>query len=67
LQIPGETDDTVLFSCHICHPSLANDNLSGIAVATLLARHVQATRRRHRYRFLFIAGTIIMKWRCCGF
>ena len=58
LMIPGETDDTVLFSCHICHPSLANDNLSGIAVATLLARHVQALRRRYSYRFLFIPGTI---------
>ena len=58
LLIPGETDDTVLFSCHICHPSLANDNLSGIAVATMLACHLQTMRRRHSYRFLFIPGTI---------
>ena len=58
LLIPGETDDTVLFSCHICHPSLANDNLSGIAVATMLACHLQRLRRRHSYRFLFIPGTI---------
>lgn len=58
LLIPGDTDDTVLFSCHICHPSLANDNLSGIAVATMLARHVQKLRPRHSYRFLFIPGTI---------
>jgi aminopeptidase-like protein len=58
LRIPGETDDTVLFSCHICHPSLANDNLSGIAVATMLARHIQTLRRRYSYRFLFIPGTI---------
>ena len=58
LLIPGETDDTVLFSCHICHPSLANDNLSGIAVATMLACHLQTLRLRHSYRFLFIPGTI---------
>jgi aminopeptidase-like protein len=58
LLIPGETADTVLFSCHICHPSLANDNLSGIAVATMLARHIQTLRRRYSYRFLFIPGTI---------
>jgi aminopeptidase-like protein len=58
LLIPGETDDTVLFSCHICHPSLANDNLSGIAVATMLACHLQTLRSRHSYRFLFIPGTI---------
>ena len=41
----GETEDEVLISRHVCHPSLANDNLSGIAVATLLAR---ASRRRCR-------------------
>ena len=58
LLIPGETDDTVLFSCHICHPSLANDNLSGIAVATMLARHLQTLRPRYSYRFVFIPGTI---------
>ena len=58
LVIPGDTDDTVLFSAHICHPSLANDNLSGIAVATMLARYLQAFRLRHTYRFLFIPGTI---------
>jgi aminopeptidase-like protein len=58
LLIPGESEQTVLFSCHICHPSLANDNLSGIAVATLLARHLEALRRRWSYRFLFIPGTI---------
>jgi aminopeptidase-like protein len=58
LVIPGETDDTVLFSTHICHPSLANDNLSGIAVATMLARYLQSFRLHYTYRFLFIPGTI---------
>lgn len=58
LVIPGRTADTVLFSCHICHPSLANDNLSGIAVQTMLARHVPALRPHFTYRFLFIPGTI---------
>jgi aminopeptidase-like protein len=58
LFISGETDETVLFSCHICHPSLANDNLSGIAVATMLARYVQTLRPRYSYRFLFIPTTI---------
>jgi aminopeptidase-like protein len=58
LLIPGEIAETVLFSCHICHPSLANDNLSGIAVATMLACHLQTLRLRYSYRFLFIPGTI---------
>ncbi len=58
LVIPGETEHTVLFSCHVCHPSLANDNLSGIAVQTMLASYVQALQPRFTYRFLFVPGTI---------
>jgi aminopeptidase-like protein len=58
LFISGEIGDTVLLSCHICHPSLANDNLSGIAVATMLARYLKTLRLRYSYRFLFIPGTI---------
>ena len=58
LFIPGQVSDTILFSCHICHPSLANDNLSGIAVATMLACQLKALRPRYSYRFVFIPGTI---------
>lgn len=58
LFIPGDTDDEILISCHICHPSLANDNLSGIAVATFLARALGEQHHRYSYRFLFIPGTI---------
>ena len=56
--VEGETADEVLVSCHVCHPSLANDNLSGIAVATRLARMVAEARPRYSYRFLFAPGTI---------
>jgi aminopeptidase-like protein len=56
--IPGETSDEVLISTHTCHPSLANDNLSGIAVAAFLARELSRQKHRHSYRFLFIPGTI---------
>jgi aminopeptidase-like protein len=56
--LPGRTADEVLVSCHICHPSLCNDNLSGIAVATFLAGHLGLLPRRHSYRFLFIPTTI---------
>jgi aminopeptidase-like protein len=58
LYLPGETTDEILFSCHVCHPSLCNDNLSGIAVATFLAKHLGSLPRRYSYRFLFIPGTI---------
>ena len=57
--LPGETTDEVLVSCHACHPSLANDNLSGLTVATFLANLLsKSDRRRYSYRFLFIPGTI---------
>jgi aminopeptidase-like protein len=56
--LAGETREEVLISCHVCHPSLANDNLSGIAVAVALARRLQEQCRRYSYRFLFIPGTI---------
>jgi aminopeptidase-like protein len=56
--LPGETEAEVLISCHCCHPSLANDNLSGIALATHLAEHLEGFSLRHSYRFLFIPGTI---------
>lgn len=56
--LQGENADEVLVSCHVCHPSLCNDNLSGIAVAVLLAQAMAARQRRYSYRFLFIPGTI---------
>jgi aminopeptidase-like protein len=56
--IPGESSDEVLISCHICHPSICNDNLSGIALSTFLARSLQDRRLRYSYRFIFIPGTI---------
>src|SRR5262249_42493557 len=56
--IPGRTADEVLISSHVCHPSLANDNLSGIAVAVFLAKHIAARPRRYTYRFVFAPGTI---------
>lgn len=58
LVLPGATAEEFLFSTHICHPSLANDNLSGIAVATQLAQLLAGIPRRYTYRFLFIPGTI---------
>ena len=59
-RLQGETDDEVLISTYVCHPSLANDNLSGIAVATMVARALSQRERRlrHSYRVLFAPGTI---------
>jgi aminopeptidase-like protein len=56
--LPGETPAEMLISVHCCHPSLANDNLSAIAVAIELARWLAGQPRRLSYRLLFIPGTI---------
>jgi aminopeptidase-like protein len=56
--LPGELPDEILVSVHSCHPSLANDNLSGMVVAAFLARQLSTMSRRHSFRFLFIPGTI---------
>jgi aminopeptidase-like protein len=56
--IKGQVEDEVLISTHICHPSLANDNLTGIAVCTYLAKAISNTRPYYSYRFIFIPGTI---------
>lgn len=58
LLVRGESDEEVLISTHICHPSMCNDNLSGIAVAAWLARSLSGAALRYSYRFLFIPGTI---------
>ena len=56
--VPGASAEEVLVSCHACHPSLCNDNLSGVALATWLAKVLAAVDTRYSYRFLFIPGTI---------
>jgi aminopeptidase-like protein len=56
--LQGESSDEFLISCHCCHPSLCNDNLSGISLAAALARELSGWKRRYSYRFLFIPGTI---------
>lgn len=57
--LPGMLPEEILFSCHVCHPSLCNDNLSGIALTTFLAKAVSSQEnRKYSYRFLFIPGTI---------
>lgn len=57
--LPGESSEEVLISTHVCHPSLCNDNLSGVAVSAFLASHLcRWPHRRFSYRFLFIPSTI---------
>jgi len=56
--LPGETNEEVLLSTYVCHPSVANDNVSGIAVLALLGRHLAGRRLRRTHRLLFSPGTV---------
>jgi aminopeptidase-like protein len=56
--LPGRSADEVLISTYVCHPSLANDNVSGLTVATFLAKSLAGRDLRYSYRFLFIPATI---------
>lgn len=63
--IPGESNEEILISVHVCHPSLANDNLSGVCTSVFLAKHLDGSKPRYSYRFLFIPGTIgAVTWLC---
>ncbi len=56
--LPGESEQEILLSAHICHPSLCNDNLSALAVVSHLGKLLGSSRRRFSYRLLFAPGTI---------
>ncbi|MEE9320636.1 MAG: DUF4910 domain-containing protein [Granulosicoccus sp.] len=58
LVIPGKSSDEILVSTHVCHPSLANDNLSGLVLAAALAAERLQQKNPHTWRFLFVPGTI---------
>ena len=59
LFIPGETEEEILFSTYVCHPSMANNELSGPVVAVALAKHIESLEERHfSYRFIFTVENI---------
>ena len=56
--LAGESDSEVLISANLCHPAQCNDGLSGLALITMLAKHLQRRPRRYSYRFLLSPGTL---------
>ncbi|MDU0205144.1 DUF4910 domain-containing protein [Paenibacillus sp. MAH-36] len=58
LYLPGETEEEILLSCYVCHPSMCNDSLSGVVLLTLIGQLLTHLKRRHSFRLLFIPETI---------
>ena len=58
LVIPGAARKEILISTYICHPSMANDNLSGVVMTALLARELAKRQCTFSYRFVFVPETI---------
>jgi aminopeptidase-like protein len=56
--IEGKQKDEILITCYTCHPSLCNDNLSGVALVTFLAKYLSNLSLNYSYRFLFIPESI---------
>ena len=56
--LPGDSEDEILFFAHCCHPSLCNDNLSGLCMLTILAKYLAGVRLRYSVRFVFAPATI---------
>jgi len=61
--VPGFTSDEILVSCYVCHPSMCNDNLSGVVLTTMLAKELSKIKTNYSLRFLFVPETIgVIAW-----
>ena len=56
--IPGKSDFEILLSCYVCHPSMCNDNLSGVVLLTEIAKCIKNIKNNYSIRFIFVPETI---------
>lgn len=57
--LPGKSRKEIFFSCYLCHPSLANDSLSGVVLTAKLYEYLKNRGNNHySYRFIFVPETI---------
>jgi len=56
--IPGKSDFEILLSCYVCHPSMCNDNLSGVVLLTEIAKYFKNIENYYSIRFIFVPETI---------
>ena len=56
--IKGKSEEEIIISTYICHPSICNDNLSGIILLVFLAQFLQTQNLTYSYRFIFVPETI---------
>ena len=56
--IKGELEDEIIFSTYCCHPSMGNDNLSGMVLWILLLHYLKSIKTKFSYRFIIVPETI---------
>ena len=58
IYLKGKSKDEILFSTNVCHPSLANNELSGPVISLALAKYLKTLNRNFSYRIVFVPETI---------
>lgn len=58
ISIPGKSEFEILLTCYVCHPSMCNDNLSGIVLLALIAKYLKNFQNNYSIKIIFVPETI---------